>query len=67
MVAAANLGSSSQHEDNLPTNKSPGLEGFTGKFSQTFREMLTSTPLKLFQKTVQKGMFPNLFYKVRSP
>ena len=44
-------------------NQSPGLEGFTSEFDETFKEELMPSLLKVFHKIQKEGKLPNSIHE----
>ena len=46
----------------LPTNKSPGPDGFIGEFNQTYKEIWCPSSLNFFKRLRNKGTLRRTFY-----
>ena len=49
--------------NNLPKEKAPGPDGFTGKFYQILKKLIKPIFYNLFQKTELNPTLPNNYYQ----
>ena len=49
--------------NNLPIQKIRGSDGFTGEFSQTFKEEIIPFLYNIFKRTEAEGILPKSFYE----